>query len=197
MTRLRPGLTFSHLGIFATDIEKQASFYKTWLDFTETDRGTLPGPQGLIQLIFLSRDPDEHHQIVFVSGRPPHGADAFNTINQISLKADSLQTLQSFHQRLQQAPVTELQSVTHGNALSIYFRDPESNRVELYVDTSWYVDQPCRIAAPFELPTPQLLAWAEDHARTLPGFRPRSQWRAEMARRMGIADDTSMKELAS
>jgi hypothetical protein len=27
----------------------------------------------------------------------------------------------------------------------------------------------------------------EAHARTLPGFRPREEWRADMARRMGLA----------
>jgi hypothetical protein len=31
------------------------------------------------------------------------------------------------------------------------------------------------------------MAWAEQHARALPGFKPRAQWRAEMARRMGVA----------
>jgi hypothetical protein len=31
-----------------------------------------------------------------------------------------------------------------------------------------------------------LMQRLETHARTLPGFRPRSQWRAEMARRMGL-----------
>jgi len=180
----RKGLSFSHVGFHATDIEKQAAFYKEVLEFTETDRGLLPTPNGPVQLVFLSRDPDEHHQIVLASGRP---ADlGFNVINQISLKADSLETLQAFHRRVQAAGVQELLPVTHGNALSVYFRDPEGNRIELYWDLPWYVSQPCRVAAPFELPAPQLLAWAEQHARTLPGFRPRSAWRQEMALRMGI-----------
>jgi catechol-2,3-dioxygenase len=182
----RKGLSFSHVGFYATDIEKQAAFYRNVLDFTETDRGLLHGPNGPVQLVFLSRDPDEHHQIVLASGRPEHVA--FNVINQVSLKADSLETLREFYLRVKAAGLRELTPVTHGNALSIYFRDPEGNRIELYWDLPWYVSQPCRVEAPFELPAPELLAWAERHARALPGFRSRSEWRREMAQRMGVAD---------
>jgi catechol-2,3-dioxygenase len=182
----RPGLKFSHVGFFVTDLDRQTAFYEQVLEFTVTDRGLLQGPHGPMELVFLSRDPDEHHQIVLISGRPSE--ISFNVINQISLKADSVQTLQRFHQRLQSTEASELTPVTHGNALSVYFRDPEGNRVELYVDTPWYVSQPCRVPAPMELPVDQLMAWAEAHARTLHGFRPRSEWRAEMARRMGITE---------
>jgi catechol-2,3-dioxygenase len=192
MATQRPGLTFSHVGLYATDVDRQADFYKTVLDFTETDRGTLPTPSGPARLIFLSRDPDEHHQIVLVSGRPER-VD-FNVINQLSLKADSLPTLQAFHRRVRDAGVAELAPVTHGNALSVYFRDPEGNRVELYWDLPWYVSQPCRVAAPFDLPANELLAWAEAHARSLPGFKPRSEWRREMAQRMGIGGFGDAKE---
>jgi catechol 2,3-dioxygenase-like lactoylglutathione lyase family enzyme len=184
---LRPGLTFSHIGFACTDIDRQADFYKSVLDFTETDRGTLPGPDGPLRLVFLSRDPGEHHQIVLVSGRPERLQ--FNVINQISLKADSLPTLLDFHRRVRDAGVQELVPVTHGNALSAYFRDPEGNRVELYWDLPWYVSQPCRVVAPFDLPPGELLAWAEAHAKELPGFRPRAEWQREMARRMGVAAD--------
>lgn len=182
----RPGLTFTHVGFHCTDIDRQAEFYRSVLDFTETDRGTLPSPNGEMRLVFLSRDPAEHHQIVLVSGRPER--IDFNVINQISLKADSLPTLLSFYRRVQAAGVRELIPVTHGNALSAYFRDPEGNRVELYWDLPWYVSQPCRVAAPFDRPAEELLQWAEQHARRLPGFRTREQWQQEMAQRMGLAD---------
>lgn len=178
------GLKFSHMGIFARDVEALGAFYSEVLGFTITDRGSLEGPNGRIDLVFTSRDPDVHHQIVLVSGRPEH-LD-FNVVNQISMTADSIETLQAFHQRLKEAPVTELAPVTHGNALSLYFRDPEGNRIEIYVDTPWYVSQPMRVPMPIELPPNELLAWAEVHARKLPGFRPRSEWRAEMARLMGV-----------
>ncbi|MDX3906678.1 MAG: VOC family protein [Pigmentiphaga sp.] len=183
----RPGLSFSHVGIFVTDIQRMADFYSQVLDFTITDRGTLDGPHGPVELVFTSRDPDVHHQIVLVAGRPAQ--IDFNVINQLSLTADSLETLQDFHRRLQAAPITDLAPVTHGNALSLYFRDPEGNRLELYVDTPWYVSQPMRVPMPIELPPDELMAWAERHARSLPGFRPRAEWRADMARRMGLADN--------
>lgn len=176
-------LKFSHMGFYVTDLDRVANFYTDILGFTITDRGHLEGPEGP-QLIFLSRDPDEHHQIVLASGRP--ATLSFNVINQISLKADSLETLQHFHARLFQTEATDIAPVTHGNALSVYFRDPEGNRIELYIDTPWYVSQPCRIAAPFQLPADELMAWAENHARTLSGFKSRSEWRAEMALRMGL-----------
>jgi catechol 2,3-dioxygenase-like lactoylglutathione lyase family enzyme len=182
----RPGLKFSHVGFFVTDLDRQVDFYSKVLEFTITDRGLLQGPNGPMELVFLSRDPDEHHQIVLISGRPSD--ISFNIINQISLKADSLETLKNFHLRLQSTEATDLIPVTHGNALSVYFRDPEGNRIELYVDTPWYVSQPCRVPAPIDLPSDELLAWAERHARTLQGFRPRSEWRREMAARMGITD---------
>ena len=180
----RTGLSFSHVGIFVTDIQRMADFYSKVLDFTITDRGMLDGPQGPVELVFTSRDPDVHHQIVLVSGRP---ADVrFNVINQLSLMADSLETLQRYHRRLQDARVADLAPVTHGNALSLYCRDPEGNRLELYVDTPWYVSQPMRVPMPIELPPAELMAWAERHARGLPGFRSREAWRADMACRMGV-----------
>ena len=182
----RPGLSFSHVGIFVHNLPLMADFYSGVLDFTITDRGHLQGPGGPVDLVFTSRDPDVHHQIVLVSGRPEH--IDFNVVNQISLTADSIGTLQAFYRRLQSANVTEVTPVTHGNALSVYARDPEGNRIEIYIDTPWYVSQPMRVPMPIELPADELLAWAERHARALPGFRPRHEWRAEMAKRMGVEE---------
>ncbi|VCU69769.1 Biphenyl-2,3-diol 1,2-dioxygenase 2 [Pigmentiphaga humi] len=182
----KPGLSFSHVGIFVRDIVRMADFYSNVLDFTITDRGKLDSPHGPLDLVFTSRDPDVHHQIVLVSGRPEHVP--FNVINQLSLQADSLETLQAFYRRLKDDPgVSDLQPVTHGNALSLYCRDPEGNRLELYVDTPWYVSQPMRVPMPIELPPDELMAWSERHARALPGFCSREEWRAKMARKMDAA----------
>jgi catechol-2,3-dioxygenase len=181
----RPGFTFSHLGIFVRDIGRMEDFYTRLFEFTVTDRGQLTGPGGTMDLVFLSRDPDEHHQLVLITGRPQEAG--FNVINQISLKADSLGTLKRMLALLQAEGLPGITPVTHGNALSIYVPDPEGNRLELYFDLPWYVSQPMRVPVDLTPPEEEILAAAEAHARALPGFRPREQWRAEMARRMGLA----------
>jgi catechol-2,3-dioxygenase len=179
-----PGLTFSHVGFFVTDIAVMEDFYARVLEFTVTDRGQLPSPHGPVDLVFLSRDPDEHHQIVLISGRPAE--ISFNVINQLSLKADSLATLKEMHRRVQREKTSDITPVTHGNALSVYVRDPEGNRLELYFDLPWYVSQPLRVPVDLAHDDETIMANAEAHARSLPGFKPRSEWRAEMARRMGV-----------
>jgi catechol-2,3-dioxygenase len=186
----RPGLSFSHVGFFVHDIARMESFYTRLLEFTVTDRGQLQGPQGPMDLVFLSRDPDEHHQIVLITGRPRE--IGFNVINQVSFKADSVSTLKSMLRRLQDEGVPGIAPVTHGNALSIYAPDPEGNRLELYIDLPWYVSQPLRVPVDLTVPDEQIMAAAEAHARSLPGFKPRAQWRAEMAHRMGLAQSAAL-----
>lgn len=180
----RPGLSFSHMGFFVHDLSLMEAFYTRVLEFTVTDRGPLMGPNGPMSLVFLSRDPDEHHQIVLISGRPD--SLAFNPINQISFKADSLATLKAMHRRLQEAGSRDVIPVTHGNAISVYALDPEGNRIEMYIDTPWYVEQPMRVPVDLALEDEALMSVVEAHAQGLPGFRLRATWRAEMARRMGI-----------
>ena len=65
-----PPIHFSHVGLHAFDHEALAAFYKARLGLVETDRGEL---EGRGHLIFLSRNPAEHHQLVLISGRtaPP------------------------------------------------------------------------------------------------------------------------------
>ncbi len=181
---LRPGFTFSHFGMFVHNMPSMEDFYTRLLEFTVTDRGTLDGVNGPVNLLFLSRDPDVHHQIVLIAGRPKDLA--FNPINQISLKANSLHTLCGMHRTLLAEGVENIRPITHGNAVSIYVPDPEGNRLELYFELPWYVSQP--MAVPVDLQDESsLMDRLEAHAKALPGFKPRSEWRAEMARRMGIS----------
>lgn len=65
-----PSLAFSHMGFYVRDLPLMEDFYSRVLGFTVTDRGELPTPKGKVGLVFLSRDPNEHHQIVLATGRP-------------------------------------------------------------------------------------------------------------------------------
>ncbi len=173
-------LQFSHLGYYVRDIERMARFYGDTLGFYETDRGLL----GAVRLVFFSRNPGEHHQVVLASGRP-EGA-SFNNINQISMRVTDLATLRLVRDRVAAEPdVTELMAATHGNAISIYFRDPEGNRLEVFLDTPWYCEQPLREAIDLDRSDEAVMAQAEALARSRPRFRSREQRRAEMEQLMG------------
>src|ERR1051326_3730444 len=133
-----PAVYFSHMGIFVSDIARMERFYTEFLGLIVSDSGNL----GTVPMVFLSRDSFDHHQIVLVSGRPPEAT--FSVINQISLRVEDLAALRHFHANAEAHGATDVQAVTHGIAISVYFRDPEGNRVEVFVDTPWHVQQPFR-----------------------------------------------------
>ncbi len=175
---LTPAVHFSHIGIFVRDIARMERFYTEFLGFVGSDSGAL----GPVQMVFLSRDPRDHHQIVLVSGRPAEAT--FSVVNQISLRVEDLQALRHFHTHAAAHGATDVQAVTHGIALSVYFRDPEGNRVEVFIDTPWHVTQPSRDPIDLSLSDEELWRWAEAHARALPGFRPVSDWQQQFQTRL-------------
>jgi catechol 2,3-dioxygenase-like lactoylglutathione lyase family enzyme len=177
-----PRLSFSHFGMFVTDVARMEDFYTRVLGFAATDRGDLETPRGKAHLVFLSRDPRDHHQVVLVAGRPE--GLKFNPINQISFRMDDLAGLREMHRRVLREQVKELYPVSHGNALSVYFHDPEGNRIELFIDTPWYCRQPVRMPLDFTLTDDELWRAVEAEARKQPDFKPVEAWRAEIERRI-------------
>jgi catechol-2,3-dioxygenase len=183
------GLTLSHVGVFVTDLPRMVDFYTGFLGFAESDRGETSNGG---EIVFLTRDSREHHQLVLATGRP---ADLpYNIVNQLSFRVDSLETLRELRDGLRNEHATELGPVSHGNALSLYLHDPEKNRVELLIDTPWYVPQPCRVPVDFSLPDDQLWATMERAVRAMPGFKPREAWAAEIEKR--IAEATARRRRA-
>ena len=176
----QPAVSFSHFGINVTDLPRMEDFYTRVVGLLVMDRGQLPGGP---TLVFLSRDPDEHHQMVLVSGRPP-GNEA-NTVNQISFKLPALADLKAMHARLIDEGVKQFRIVTHGNAWSIYLPDPEGNRVEFFVDTPWHTPQP--LAEPFDIEAPEaaIMESTEALCRRRPGFMSRAEWRTAQLQRIG------------
>jgi catechol-2,3-dioxygenase len=180
---LNIAMSFSHMGFFVHDLSAMEGFYRKVMGFTVTDRGQLTTPTGPVTLVFLSRDPAEHHQIVLVSGRPAQLE--FNLINQISLRTTDVASLRKLHDALQkESTVTEIRPVTHGNAVSVYFRDPEGNRIEVFVDTPWYCIQPMRVPVDFSMSDEEILADTERIARAARDFMPREEWVSKMRWRM-------------
>jgi catechol 2,3-dioxygenase len=118
------------------------AFYTGLLGLVVTDQGEFTGRE----LTFLSRRAEEHHQLVLVTGRRVEGE--IRLLSQISFRLadDDLGALRWFHQRGLELGAKGMEARNHGNTWSIYFDDPEGNRLELYTATPWYVSQPWRVA---------------------------------------------------
>lgn len=163
-----PDFTVSHFELRVRDVKQMERFYTEALGFIATDRS-----EGGNGMVFLSRSPDEHHQIVL----SPGGDGTPGALDHIALRVDSLGALRSVFQRLGSRGGVDFETVSHGNSWSIYLRDPEGNRVEIFADTPWHVAQPVRFAIDLELPDEELLRTTEEAIRTRPQFGPVENWR--------------------
>ena len=82
---------------------------------------------------FLSAAPEaEHHELALVQAKEP--AQKTHNVQQVSFKVKRLDDVRAFHHRLQKEGMKIDRTVTHGIACSVYFFDPDGNRVELYCD---------------------------------------------------------------
>lgn len=182
-----PNIKFSHFGFAVTDLAVMEDFYTRVLGFTITDRGeALPG----MDLIFLSRDPRDHHQIVLVSGKPdgipehPVAPQFGSVINQISFQVGSLADLRSLHEIFVAEDVQSIFPVNHGIAWSIYVHDPEGNNLEFFVDTEWYFPQPFLEPLDLTLSDQEIYDNTKQISTTQEGYVPYTEWRTEMGRKM-------------
>lgn len=176
----RPQLT--HVGVFARDVEKMTAFYTGVFGLTVTDRGDLPGDR---KIVFMSSDPGEHHQFVLVSGRPDD--DTMIAAQQLSFLVDTLDDVRTLHDKVKAAGLEITQQTCHGNALSVYFKDPDGNRVEIYTHTPWHIPQPHAVSFDISKPNAEILAWTEAHCREDGGFMTAEERARQMAEMMGTA----------
>ena len=181
-----PRLRFSHFGLSVQDIDAMERFYCDVMGFTVTDRGQALG----FDLVFLSRDPDDHHQIVLATGKPanipPNTVNPMfgPAINQISFWVDGLSELRLLHGKLLDAGVKPITPIDHGLAWSLYFPDPEGNNLEAFVDTPWYIQQPFAEPLDMSLDDDTLVKRTHELCRRSKGYRPYADWRAEIAAKM-------------
>ena len=160
-------LAWSHMVLYVEDMERMLAFYTDVLGFEVTDRGPL-GRDGL-EIVFLSQDPEEHHQVAFIDGRKEAGPS--NSVNHAAFRIDDLAALRRVSAALD-AEGVRLNPRSHGNTWSIYFEDPERNGIEIFCDTPWKVAQPQAVAWDPALSDEDLARWTEERFRNEPGFAP-------------------------
>jgi catechol-2,3-dioxygenase len=143
-----------HVGIYVHDLMGQREFWTRVMGLQIADEDL--DSRGMV---FLSSHPeDEHHEFVLMKGRdvPREG----KVVQQVSFKVPSIDDLKEYHRRLKAEGVEIERIVSHGNALGMYFFDPEGNRVELYYKTGFPVPQPHIEPIDIEASNEELLAIA-------------------------------------
>ncbi len=171
----------AHVGIYVRDKAAMVDFYASVLGLVVTDHGTA---RSGMELTFMSANPGNHHQVVLVTGRPDTAG--FNPIQQLSFMVGSLAELRAAHLVALDKGATEMRVLSHGNAWSCYFKDPEGNVIETYLDTPFHVPQPHGVALDLAKSDDEILRETEAACRRDPGFMPIAAYRAAMAERLGM-----------
>ncbi|MCW2945719.1 MAG: hypothetical protein JWR24_2436 [Actinoallomurus sp.] len=176
-----PPAQLTHVGLYVEDMDRMADFYQRLLGMVITDQGEFLGKR----LTFLSRDADEHHQLVLVTGRKvPDGVQLLSQVS-FRLEDEDLKGLRWFRTTALELGATGMEGRNHGNSWSIYFEDPEGNRLELYAPTRWYVSQPWRVALDLDRTDEEIreetLKLIEESAT----WQPVETWKTELATRLG------------
>lgn len=174
-------LSVGHFAMHARDMKKMEDFYTDVVGLTVTDRGTVTDAD--LPMIFMSADPTEHHQFVLIGGRPDD--DNFQLNHHLAFIVESLDDLRAIHERAAATDgIDDLRCMTHGNAWSVYFNDPEANGVECYVPTPWHVAQPN--IHPFDLnkSDQEIRTETEELCRSGDHFMSAGDRQVEMARMM-------------
>jgi catechol-2,3-dioxygenase len=79
--------------------------------------------------------------VALVEGRKDGGISG-GILNQISFAVDGLSELREMKAAAEAADVGVIMPLNHGNAWSVYFRDPEGNAIEIFTRSPFHVQQP-------------------------------------------------------
>jgi catechol 2,3-dioxygenase len=161
-------LEVAHAVLYVHNVDDMIEFYSETLGFEVTDRG----PFGPDEIVFLSQNANDHHQVAFITGRAE--PDPSNSVNHVAFRSGgTLDDLKALKKVLEaNARVTQIMPLTHGNAWSVYFRDPEFNGIEVFLDTPWHVRQPQGEPLDLDKSNDEIVEYTRDHFSKEPEFGP-------------------------
>jgi len=176
-------LRWSHAVLYVRHLEEMIAFYRDVLGFQVSDRGPLDRNNPALELAFLSQVGSDHHQLAFV---PVRGEGPSTTLDHMAFRVDSLADVKAVAAKLQaDGRATGLHPLNHGNAWSVYFKDPEENGIEIFCDSPWGVRQPQGKPWNLSMSEEELRRQTEEQFKEEPGFRPMAEFYAEHRRRLG------------
>ena len=122
---------FAHVVYQTRQFDKMLDWYQTVFEATIVYQNPA--------LAFLTYD-DEHHRFAFanMSAFKPDGAKVAERgdvgVNHVAYTYANLGDLLENYARLKQAGITPYWPIHHGITLSLYYQDPDGNRLEFQVD---------------------------------------------------------------
>jgi catechol-2,3-dioxygenase len=132
--------SLGHVGLHVRDIERSKAFYRDILGLTVSDVSSQTG-----SVFMTAKDRrQEHHELLLVPGR-----EDGKVVQQISFRCASLTDLKAFHRLFVEQHIPIVRIVSHGNAVGVYFLDPDGNQVEVYWPTG--IDWPQPFGKPVDL----------------------------------------------
>lgn len=124
-TLIKPA-KFAHFVLRVRDLERSIAWYQTVLGMEIVHRAA--------KLAFLTYD-DEHHRLALaetpVDGPVPPGAPG---LDHVAYTLRSLGELLATYKRLEAEGILPAWPINHGLTTSLYYQDPDGNRVEFQVE---------------------------------------------------------------
>ena len=116
----------AHFVLRTSDIDGLADWYCSVLEARVVHRN---------KMISFATFDDEHHRIAFIdrgfkSGPEPES----NGVDHVAFTYESLGDLLSNYVRLRDQGIVPERTINHGPTTSMYYRDPDGNRIELQVE---------------------------------------------------------------
>ncbi len=176
MTR-PPDAQLTHLGLYVRDLDAMVAFYGKLLGMVVTDSGEFHGGH----ITFMSRNVNEHHQLVMVSGRPD---DVYSPVSQMSFRVKTLEDLQYYYRAVTAMGLRDIKPSNHGNAWSVYCLDPEGNRLEIYTGSPWYVNQPYQGPLDLGAPADEIRAATQAMVSREASFQSHETWQRAFKERL-------------
>ena len=175
-------VSWSHCVLKVRDMEAMISFYSDTLGFVVADRGPLPGPENP-EIVFLSGSSSDHHQLALVASR---GEEDATSLDHNAFRVESIGDVKTMIERVTKDPrVKAALPLTHGNAVSVYFADPEGNGIEVFCDTPWHVKQPAGQGWDPSMSDEEVLADVRAKFENDSEFRPIEEYQAMKAKEFG------------
>lgn len=174
-----PKSYLSHIVIQCFDFERMLDFYTRVLGFHASDVGEARGQR----MAFLTLDPSiEHHQLALATGRK--GAGESGALHHAAFGVRSLKELSGRLEHLRRNDVQGIELWTHASMLSVYYRDPENNRMEFFMETPYYVRQPIAETLDVDISQDEATVWKaiESKYGAEPSFQLMSEWKKAAAR---------------